>query len=536
MNRRDFLARAVPAASTLPFLIGGFPIRAHSSSPLLRALASTAAATDRVLVLVQLNGGNDGLNMVIPRDQYSILSLARPNIMISEGAVLPLTAATGLHPSMTGLQSLYQAGKLTVVQGVSYPNPNFSHFRAADIWLTGSDYNQQVSSGVMGRYLDEEFPGFPVGYPNVGMPDPPAISIGSIVSPGLQGTQVPMGMAIADPNASYILPGGSDVAPNTPSGHELTFIRQVAEQTQVYTAAVRGANGRVTNIATYPTGNSLADQLKIVARLVAGGLMTRVYVVTLGGFDTHSAQVDAADHSIGTHATLLGRISAAVSAFQSDLLALGAEDRVIGMTFSEFGRRIKSNASIGTDHGTAVPMFLFGKHVNGGVLGTNPVLGKIPNPVTLADVKDNLEMQFDYRRVYGTILRDWFGATPAELQAALNTPLFDGSQASLGLISPGAILDVGDAPPVPDRYALEQNYPNPFNPETTIRFELPETRSVSLEVFNSAGQRVAVLAEGERSAGVHEIRFNASDLSSGTYFYRLRAGEFNETRKAVLVR
>lgn len=532
MRRRDFLKQAIPA-STLPFLIGGFSLRAYGRSPFLEALVASATQTDRVLVLVQLNGGNDGLNTVIPLDQYSVLSQARANILIDSTKVLQLTTATGIHPAMTGLLDLYTNGKLAVVQGVSYPNPNFSHFRATDIWLTGADYNQTQDSGVLGRYLDLEFPGFPVGYPNSTMPDPLAISIGSLVSPGLQGPSVSMGMAIADPNAQYILPGGGDTQPpDTPAGHELTFVREVAQQTQVYSTGVKAASSSVTNKSTlYPTGNSLSDQLKIVARLVAGGLKTRIYVVNIGGFDTHSAQVDTTDHSIGTHATLLARLSSAIVAFQDDLALLGADDRVVGLTFSEFGRRVKSNASGGTDHGTAEPMIVFGKLVNPGIVGTNPVL-----TTTGGVIKDNLDMQFDFRQVYGTILRDWFGASPTELQSALATPLYTGGQSSLGLITPSAVAGLESSKEIPSRYALQQNYPNPFNPSTTIQYELPRTATVLLEVFNAAGERVATLDEGEREAGVHTVQFDASRLASGAYFYRLRAGGFNETRKALLVR
>jgi uncharacterized protein (DUF1501 family) len=531
MKRRDFLKRAVPV-SALPFLVGGLSMRAYARSPLLDALVASVPYTDRVLIIVQMNGGNDGLNMVIPLDRYSDLSAARANILLPDTKVLPLTGTvtTGLHTAMTGMQAMFDSGKLTIVQGVSYPTPNFSHFRATDIWLTGADYNQTLTSGWVGRWLDEEYPGFPTGYPSTAMPDPLAIQIGSVLSPGLQGAQEPMGMAVADPNASYILPGGSDVAPDTPSGHELTFIRNVAQQTQVYTTSVKTAYARATNIATYPT-SSLANQLKIVARLISGGLKTRVYVVNIGGFDTHSGQVDSTNHELGSHANLLGGMSAAIAAFQDDIRLLGSEDRVLGMTFSEFGRRIKSNASGGTDHGTAVPMFVFGKFVNGGVIGQSPVIRN-----TSGVINDNLDMQFDFRRVYFDILRDWFGSSTAELQGALVTPGFPLPSAALGLISPGAVADVTKEESVPREFSLRQNYPNPFNPSTIIQFELPRAASVTLEVFNTAGQRVAVLTEGDRPAGVHTMRFNGADLSSGTYFYRLRAGSFVETKKMSLVR
>jgi len=534
MKRREFLSRGVPAA-TLPFLVGGFRCTAYGRSRLLDVLAAAGAETDRVLVLIQLNGGNDGLNTVIPLDQYSAIAAARSNIMIDEASVLRLTNATGLHPAMTGLQGLYNNGALAVVQGVSYPNPNLSHFRATDIWLSGADYNQVLNTGWAGRYLDAEFSGFPDGYPNSTMPDPLAIQIGSVVTPGLQGPSVSMGMAITNPNASYTLPGGSDTPPDTPAGHELTFIREVAQQTQLYGSSVKTAAGKGKNLSTlYPVSgqNTLADQLKIVAQLIAGGLKTRIYVVNLGGFDTHSAQVDATGGTAtGAHALLLGKLSLAIAAFQDDLHLLGSDGRVVGMTFSEFGRRIKSNASLGTDHGTAAPLFVFGNSVNAGLLGTNPALP------AAATVNDNLAMQFDFRWVYASLLQDWFGADPAELGDVLQTPLFDPSGPHpLQVIKPSAVASSGDAGSPPEEYRLEQNYPNPFNPATVIAYSLAGTSGVTLEVFNEAGELVRTLVHAEQPAGAYQVEFNASGLPSGAYFYRLRAGDFVRTMKLLYIK
>ncbi len=527
MKRRDFLHRVLPA-STIPFLLGGYSLRAYGRSPFIDRLLSLSTETDRVFVLVQLNGGNDGLNMVIPRDQYTALAAARSNIMIPEAKVLPLTAATGLHPAMTGLQALYQEGKLAVVQSVGYPSPNFSHFRATDIWLTASNSNQVLTTGWMGRYLDAEFPGFPTGYPSTAMPDPPAIQIGSVVSPGLQGSAVPMGIAITNPNSSYLLPGGADTPPPTPAGHELAFIRQIAQQTQQYSTVIKAAAAKVTNkSAMYPTAgqNSLADQLKIVAQLIAGGLKTRIYVVNYGGFDTHSAQVVAGTTETGTHATLLGRVSLAIAAFMDDLKLLGQDQRVVGMTFSEFGRRVKSNASAGTDHGAAAPLFVFGANVQGAVVGANPVLP------AAATVNDNIPMLYDFRRVYATILKDWFGVSPAELQSTL-----PGQTQTLPLIKPGAVLAVGEEESVPRSFSLDQNYPNPFNPTTTINYALPRAGMVRIEVYDVTGQRVRLLVDQEQEAGVHSVVFGAGTLASGTYFYRMQAGEFVETKRMIVLR
>jgi uncharacterized protein (DUF1501 family) len=520
MKRRDFLKRTVPAA-TLPLVMGGFSFKAYGRSPILEALVSAAAESDRILVAIQLNGGNDGLNTVIALDRYAELTAARSNILIPQSQVLRLTDTTGLHPSMVGARSLYDQGKLAIVQAVSYPNPNFSHFRATDIWLTAADSNQTLDSGWMGRYLDNEYPDYPNGYPNTVMPDPLAIQIGSIVSPALQGPSVSMGMAVTNPNSTYTIPGGTDTPPNTPAGHELTFIRQIAQQTQAYAVNIKSASSKGSNKSTfYPSAgsNSLADQLKIVARLISGGLKTRIYVVNLGGFDTHSGQ-------LGPHSTLLGRLATAIWAFQDDLLQLGLDQRVIGMTFSEFGRRIKSNASGGTDHGSAAPMFLFGANINRGVYGTSPVL-----PAT-ATVNDNVPMQHDFRWVYASILQDWFGASQTVLQDVLGN-----NTTTLPIIKPSAVLDVADGQPLPREFALYQNYPNPFNPSTAIRYALPRAAQVRLEVFTVTGQQVAALVNGYQSAGEHTVTFTADGLASGAYLYRMQAGDFVETKKFLLVR
>ncbi|HQX74362.1 MAG TPA: DUF1501 domain-containing protein, partial [Chitinophagaceae bacterium] len=406
MKRRDFLLSTLPAAAILPEVINGYSVKAfNSNSPLVQALLRGTTLTDHVLVIVQLSGGNDGLNMVIPVADYSKYFNARSNVAIPENSVLPIAGVTGtgIHPAMTGLQTLFTEGKAKVIQAVGYPQPNFSHFRATDIWMSGSNSNQEVYSGWAGRYLNNEYPNFPTGYPSTDMPDPLAIQIGSTTSLTLQGPTVNMGMSITNPTNFYnLISGTTDPVPDTPAGKELKFIRQVNQQTQKYSTVIRAAANAVPQQSTYPANNSLADQLKIVARLVKGGLKTRVYMVSFGGFDTHSVQVNAADTTTGTHATLLGRVSAAIKAFQDDLKFLGVEERVVGMTFSEFGRRIKSNSSTGTDHGAAAPMFLFGSPVEAGMLGVNPT---IPANAT---VNDNIPMQYDFRSIYATLLEKWF--------------------------------------------------------------------------------------------------------------------------------
>ncbi len=202
MKRRDFLKAAAPA-TILPFLVGGFSVKAFANNPFLQAMMPQGGSSDRVLVLIQLIGGNDGLQTLIPLDQYSNIMAARANIAIAEKDTLKISDKNAFHPNFAAMQNLFKDGKLGIVQNVGYPQPNFSHFRSIDIWLTGSDYNEVLSTGWIGRYLDQEYPGFPAGYPNAAMPDPIAIQIGASVSLGLQGTNGNVGMVFNDPDSLH---------------------------------------------------------------------------------------------------------------------------------------------------------------------------------------------------------------------------------------------------------------------------------------------------------------------------------------------
>jgi len=523
MKRRDFLIKTLPAA-ILPSLINGYSVRAMSPSPMLDSLMNLAVETDHVLVIVQMNGGNDGLNTVIPRDTYSAYFNARSNVAIPENRILALNgnAKTGLHPAMTGLQSLYNEGKLSIIQSVGYPSPNFSHFRATDIWMSASESNQVVNSGWAGRYLNEEYANYPNGYPNSTMPDPLAIQIGSVTSLVLQGPASTMGMSITNPTSFYNLVGGiQDPAPPTPAGKELTYIRLVAQQTQQYATVIKNAASLVPQQVTYPTNNSLADQLKIVARLVKGGLKTRIYMVSIGGFDTHSVQVNATDTTTGNHANLMGNLSGAIKAFMDDLQFLGIQDRVMGMTFSEFGRRIKSNSSIGTDHGAAAPMFLFGTQVQSGVLGTNP---SIP---TSASVNDNIPHQYDYRSVYASILQNWFCSSPTTLESVLlknfqSLPVIKNSACATGIDDLNR--NAGDT--------LIVNYPNPFTESTTITFKTKGGHTL-IQIMDTLGRVITNLTDRDYNPGSYTLTFNSGGLPTGVYYMRLQNGTIQQV-KAIL--
>lgn len=533
MNRKDFLLNALPVAAILPEVINGYSVKAFTAnSPLVQALLRGNTLTDHVLVIIQLSGGNDGLNTVIPVGAaYANYFNARSNVAIPQNKVLPIAGVTGtgIHTAMSGLQSLFSEGKAKVIQAVGYPQPNFSHFRATDIWMSGSNSNQEVYSGWAGRYLNNEYPDFPVGYPNTNMPDPVAIQIGSTTSLTLQGPTVNMGMSITNPTTFYnLITGTTDPAPNTPAGKELKFIRQVNQQTQKYSTVIKAAANAVTQQGTYPSNNSLGDQLKIVARLVKGGLKTRVYMVSFGGFDTHSVQANAADTTIGTHAALLQRVSDAIKAFQDDIKNLGVEDRVIGMTFSEFGRRIKSNSSVGTDHGAAAPMFLFGSKIDPGMLGVNPT---IPSN---ASVNDNVPMQYDFRSVYSTLLEKWF-CLDSSVVSSLFPPTINSQLQSLPLIKAGSCSATPPSPPT-NSDVLITNSPNPFTNSTTIKFKTAGGHTL-IQIIDTLGRMLKILIDAEYpAAGTYTVPFNSEGLPPGIYYARFQNGVTQHVRAMLKVR
>ncbi len=510
MERRKFLRNSL--ALITPTMISGSPIHVLNNHPLFNDALLSTSNNDKVLVIIQLSGGNDGLNTVIPISNYNKYFNARSNIAIAENKVLKITGndATGLHPSLSAMQNLFSEGKLNIVQAVGYPQPSFSHFRATDIWMSGSDSDQYLNTGWAGRYLDTLNPNYPNGYPSVANPDPLAIQIGSLATLTCQGPAVNMALSISDPSAFYNLIDGTDQPlPNSNAGYELSFLRRMAKQTNLYATRIKQASDKVTQQSTYPN-NILAAQLKIVARLIKGGLQTKIYLVNYGGFDTHAAQVVSTDTSTGTHANLLKILSDSVGAFQTDITNLAVEDRVIGMTYSEFGRRIKSNASGGTDHGSAAPLFLFGKNVRGGVFGNNPDL---PNNATASD---NIPYQYDFRTIYNSILQNWFCVDEPDQLQIMNKqfPTIPIINASIcGVNNPNSIFA---------KDALIYNYPNPFSNQTKIEFKTNGGHTL-LQLLDGSGTLIKILLEATySSAGLNSYILYGDSLPSGVYYIRLQ--------------
>ncbi len=518
MKRRSFIKRSSTVA--LPMVLGGVKVEALNN-PFFNAFDSN---DDRVLVLIQLDGGNDGLNMVIPKDQYSNLVEVRSNIVVPESQILDLTDTVGLHPVMSDLKNVFDDGKLGIIQSAGYPNQNRSHFRSTDIWQTGSSAEEVWTTGWIGRYFDTLAPNYPTGYPNEEFPDPLAITLGFSANETCEGTGGNFSIALADPDnlTALATPINND---NIDScfGEKMDFLVTSIVQTNAYNEVIETASENGNNLSTkYNEESRLAESLKVVARLIAGGLQTKVYVVSLGGFDTHADQVADGDTTTGEHAVLLQQLSEAICAFQDDLQLLGLDDRVVGMTYSEFGRRIRSNDGLGTDHGTAAPMMLFGSCVNPGIMGTNPEIS------VDVDNQEGVPMQFDFRSIYGSVLVDWFGLEASTVQSLL----FEDFQYVPVLLECSPVNSTEII--VEDNIKMEV-FPNPFNQSVSIEFTVPNGH-VKISLFDVLGSQLKVITSQRFNAGTHTIQMDTRHLSTGSYYYHIQTDHGRQVKRVVKVR
>ncbi|MBU3728693.1 MAG: DUF1501 domain-containing protein [Phycisphaerales bacterium] len=404
-SRRIFLQQGVTLASlvsTIPWFLQ------HSALGVLSQQSTRTGSTpgvpeDRVLVVVQLGGGNDGLNTIVPYGDDAYYR-ARPTLAIasperagsSPVLIADAGAGLGLHPNLGGLKALLDDGRLSIVQGVGYPNPNRSHFASMDIWQTAR--TDAKGAGWIGRYVDCTCSG---------TPDPEGvISIGRTAPLALVGER---STPVSFENAQLFRWMGADVDPaleptyeqmtrageidGVAPGSQQAFLMRTALDAQLSSDRIRDAL-RGSPLVRYPT-TTLARQMQAIGAMIRAGMRTRVYYASIGGFDTHAGQANA-------HGQRLREVGDALKAFQDDLVAQGNDTRVLTMVFSEFGRRVRQNASGGTDHGTAAPMFLIGPMVKAGVVGTHPSLTDLDS--------GDLKFTTDFRSVYASVLDDWMRA------------------------------------------------------------------------------------------------------------------------------
>lgn len=381
-TRRDFMRHTIGGASLLA-----------SGMTLPGFLSATAAATtnrrvDSILVVIQLTGGNDGLNTVIPYrdDAYH---RARPSLRVNEDNVLDLNDSLGLHPELDGFKRLYDDGLLNVINNVGYPNPDRSHFRSMDIWHTAATTPEGVEDGWLGRVVDAE-------QSALEHETPMALHLASGALPRALRTRTHVVPSVSSINAFRLddedghmeraIAAARDLAHD-----DLLFVQRIALSSCQSARQLEAVRGNDPSSIQYP-GLGLAERLKQISQLITADYGARVYYTSLGGFDTHSRQ------SL-THPRLLRELGTSVDAFMKDLESQGLADRVVVVTFSEFGRRVRENSSAGTDHGAGAPMFVIGKPCKAGVTGKAPDLENL--------VEGDVPHDIDFRRVYATLLERW---------------------------------------------------------------------------------------------------------------------------------
>ncbi|MCX6153370.1 MAG: DUF1501 domain-containing protein [Candidatus Kapabacteria bacterium] len=515
MERRKFLkASAAVAAGALmsPYLSKGKDIID------LKPIRSIQGfEDDKILIIIELIGGNDGLNTIIPVNNPNYYTL-RPNINYPKNLAKQFgTSDLFLNPALVdnispknGMMKLLEEDRLAIIEGIGYDNQDLSHCRSSEFWHSGlvsSDPKQKILDGWLGRYFSSLLPTFPVEMPA----EPLAISVSGDVPLLFKSTFADMGIAVQDADKFYQLGQGfANPLPTMPGTdnflNEINFLNIQAKQSKLYSAAVKKAYDKGKNKIKANYSSGFSQKFKFISQLIAGGLSTKVYYVRLGNFDTHVNQMSPS-HS-GQHPNLLNQLATAICEFTDDAVQLGYDKKVIGMTISEFGRRAYENSNSGTDHGASSVQFVFGTNVIAGYHG-NP-----PNLSSGLDSNGNVGIQFDYRKTYTDIMETWFGATADE-----SKQVFGNEFLPIGVIKPkpigvyenisqfnGKNLSIG---------------PNPSEGACNLKFELKTACQVRISIHSVIGAKVLEITNTFMNAGYYQIPFIID--SAGTYICSVEA-------------
>lgn len=483
---------------------------------------------DNIMIIVELFGGNDGLNTIIPVD-VDLYYEFRPNVAIAKAdAVRWQNSQLYFHPALTvneetgGFLGMMDNGQLAVIENVGYENPTLSHFRSKTIWQSGinsKDPKVKLDEGWLGRFIASKLPEYPLVLPE----HPVCISVGGTVPLLFKSRKGHMGIAVND--AGTFAEKSAGLKPDFPqmsdSGYfpdEFNFTYNIAAQSEQYGQAVTSAYNAGKNEVAY-TDTRLGEKFATIARLISGGLKSKVYYVGLSNFDSHVQQMG--DPFSGQHPILLAELSNAISEFMRDAAIQGFADRVAGMTTSEFGRRVKDNGSRGTDHGTASSMFVFGHYdyVNGAVYGD------LPN---LADLeRGNLKHQYDFRIIYADFLEKWFGATDDEIDE-----LFQENIGTLNVLKTRLGSVEEDALKASNPNGLKI-YPNPSNGNFTVSIQVPRPMDIRASIYTESGSRLFDIFQGPAPLG--EFKLPVTLTTSGNYFISFKVGNTRITGKVRIV-
>lgn len=506
-SRRSFLQN-LGLTGGAGILLGGYSLSAMNNAALVPALMG-GGVDDRILVMIRLKGGNDGLNTIIPLFDYSTYRNNRPRIAIPQNEIINLNSAHGIPNTMQNLMPLWNDGAMKVINSVGYDNHNLSHFNSSDIWNAANVEveNDANKSGWLGRYILNSTPDYLENLPDT--PGAIKISSGSNIAFHNQ-DRIDLAVNFNTPERLLQIAETGNIydTSNLPDdcyyGEQIGFLRSIMNVTSNYAPQISEAYTTSTNSVAYEN-DELSRQLSIVARLIKGQLGTKLYMVTLDGFDTHENQIQQ-------HSRLMRNLSSAVSAFYDDLQTANMDSSVLSMTFSEFGRRIKENDG-GTDHGTAAPVMIFGPCLNGnGLIGDNPDMSDVDN-------NGNLKHGTDFRSIYATILESWLCLDPMAVDSILGDDFNRLNDLGIDCMP----VSTNDVPLV--QTVTHKAKPNPDG-STSIEYNLDRPGNVEVSVFSIMGQKITTIDKGYKSRGPQQSLFvnRLTGMSIAPLIYRIETG------------
>ena len=520
IHRRTLLKAGAAAGALATF--GNIPVFALNPA---KMLGTNVMNDDSILIIIQLFGGNDGLNTIIPADDPNYYAI-RPNIAVKKDQAKRIfNSKVYFHPALVnnvyknGFLGLIEEGRLAVIQGSGYENPNLSHFRSTDIWLSGinsSEPDAKLSDGWLGRYFSSQLPNFPIEVPE----HPLCIQLGGSLSMLFKSPKGDMGIALSSPDEFFKNGQGSStgrdiIQGNTPYVEEYNFIQAIAKQSDTYSTVVKSAFDKGKNSLNYAAG--FPAQMATIARLISGGLKTKVYMAYLGGFDTHVQQQNT-DNS-GLHPNLMASLANGISQFMADALSQGFANKVVGLTVSEFGRRPYENGSNGTDHGTTSVQFAFGNRVQANVFGNDPDLQNFDRN---GDLDYDLQRNIDYRRVYAEILQTWFGATKEEV-----TEIFGERVVPLPYLQ-SPISYVADSFAGENNNKLRYSCNQSNGQNGHVHFELKNPAKLEVNIYDIIGKYSSTVYNSEAIPGLYAIPLQTDLLQNGTYICEVLADQNRE--------
>ncbi len=508
-----------------------------SNSQLANALR--AVNNDRILIIIRLFGGNDGLNTVIPLNQYDIYAKERPTLRVPQNQLWKLNSNYAMPNHMSQLQSLWRGGRMKVVNSTGYDEAAFSHFRGNDFLVTADPNFKDQNTGIMGRYFEALYPDYLVSPPDI----PTAIEVGFGKNLAFHGDQGKYSLYAASPDLLETVAKSGvryDMSrmPRCSYGDMVKFMRGLTNSTYKYSSVVSKAyNASSDYVSGVGYDNSdMGKSLRIISRLIKGNLGTKVYMITVNGFDTHTVQA-------GAHKNLMSNLANSISHFYKDLDRQGKGDKVLTMCMSEMGRRLTENASKGTDHGTAGPIMLFGSGLNGnGLVGKHASLKK----EDLLDGGNHMAWHTDFRSVYSNILKEWMqidANTVDTIMLKKKFPDIDlglSSSRSRSFNSSSASAKIGQTvteptPTIASTVDAQVIYGSEEG--TYISFNNPTSQNVTVSIYDLSGKQVGVMYSNFMLSGEQRIPLNMSQFGGdsviGYYIFRIKADTFSISKKFV---